>query len=108
MTEGLEVLVQDVMAAITTAPSLSPSPCPLEPLPSVPGARGRSASELSSSAGGSLAGKVSSTDSSCGPSSPSSSRRLDAASESGTRSCGRRGPASEGTTSPRSSSNVSE
>ena len=62
-------------------------------------------------AGGSLAGKLSSLSSSCDPSSVtyplSSSRNALCAFDSATRSCGRLGPAIDGTTVPRSSATVS-
>src|SRR5690349_5303162 len=75
MTCGLDVLVQDVIAAITTAPwsSSKSSTCTgLDARPSAPAAadtssRGLSPLELWSLAGGSLAGNDSALASSAGP-----------------------------------------
>ena len=128
ITDGFDVFVQLVIAAITTCPWSSvglgavgerdlrldrrrgrpparrrcPTPAPRER--AVAGAR--------RGAGGSEAGNDSATASSHASLSgrkPSSAIRNDALdSVSDTRSCGRFGPASDGTTSPRSSSSVSE
>ena len=125
ITDGFDVFVQLVIAAITTWPWSSVglgavrerdrrrrSTCGRRPgrrrCPSPPaGARRASRARR----GGSEAGKDSSTGSSSPSGSgrkPSSAIRNDAFdSVSATRSCGRLGPASDGTTSPRSSSSVS-
>ena len=129
MTDGLEVLVHDVIAAITTCPWSSSVSVPSASVtcaltdtrsatctPPVPGPRPRrwcSCGVLGSCAAvGSEAGNVSSSGASHSSGSgrkPSSAIRNDALdSVSETRSCGRFGPASDGTTSPRSSSSVSE
>ena len=131
ITLGFDVFVHDVMAAITTWPWSSSVSVPSASVsgtlrrdavgdlrarpcrrPRPPRAGGR-ATESPLVAGGSEAGKLSSDCSSasvCGGSTRSSSAsRNDALdSVSDTRSCGRFGPASDGTTSPRSSSSVSE
>src|SRR6266542_3038462 len=130
ITEGLEVLVQLVMAAITTSPwsrsKWVPSARrtgtvalgrPLTPVGSGsnhPGA----GSPLACTAGGSLAGNDS-ADASSGPATPgtpgtvgteggsissSARRKAGLASLRATRSCGRLGPARLGTTVERSSS----
>ncbi len=122
MTDGFEVLVQLVIAAITTAPWSSSNSVP-SAIVTGAGAHGGSAAaewcwwlglpgrppDSAGVAGGSLAGKDSAELSSSEPfsgscstaspiSSPSSERKSDAASVSATRSWGRRGPAREGTT----------
>ena len=132
ITDGLEVFVHEVIAAITTWPWSSSVSVPSASVtcegastrsatcaPPVP-APGSSCAWLGSwwcvplVAGASEAGNDSWLDSSS-PFSCSSGRKpssairndaLDSVSE--TRSCGRFGPASDGTTSPRSSSSVSE
>ena len=83
ITEGLEVLVHEVIAAMLTAPLCSSK--------EVPSARvtGTAASGLRVYAG-------------------SSPANADAASDRATRSWGRFGPASDGTTVDRSSSSFSE
>ena len=130
ITDGFDVFVHDVIAAITTWPWSSsvsvPSPsvsgtdadtrsATCTPPVSAPadGSGWASWAESPFVPGGSDAGNDSSDCSSasvCGPGIMSSSAirndALDSVSE--TRSCGRFGPASEGTTSPRSSSIVSE
>ena len=132
ITEGLEVLVQLVIAAITTRPWSSSKLVPSSrvtstgsPLPpSIAAAtaplsagRGLPRSSSCSSAGGSEAGKDSSLASSTplpicsaasGSNSRIASRNASLASASGTRSWGRFGPAMLGSTSPRSSSRVAE
>ena len=129
ITLGFEVLVQLVIAAITTRPwsssKLSPSSV-TSIASSLPGAataepvsagRGLPRSSSCSSAGGSEAGKDSSIASSrplpicsaaSGSNSPIAPRKACLAWERGTRSCGRFGPAMLGSTSPRSSSSSSE
>src|SRR5208283_3276228 len=103
MTDGLEVLVHEVMAAITTdpwsmvtvVPSSSVAWVALDGLPA------------GSSAIGSEAGKVSATPSSCsdpGTYAVTASRKAFLASERATRSCGRFGPAIDGTMVDRSRS----
>ena len=134
MTDGLEVFVHDVMAAMTTWPwstlNVSPSivtstavsECSAITVPAATAGAEAGAAGGSwpgtLSAGGSEAGKVSATASSwelamsSSASRPtrsaSAARKESFAPCSATRSCGRLGPASEGTTSPRSSSRVSE
>ncbi len=129
MTDGLEVLVHDVIAAITTCPWSSSVSVPsasvtcaltdarsatwTPPVPEPASSAVCSCGVLGSCAAvGSEAGKVSSSGASHSSGSgrkPSSAIRNEALdSVSVTRSCGRLGPASEGTTSPRSSSSVSE
>src|SRR5690625_1034473 len=107
MTEGLEVLVQEVIAAITTAPWSTSVLVPSARVTST-GLCGRS--PLALCAGEAEAGKDSSTDSSTTSStySRTSSRQVCWARESAMRSCGRLGPAIDGTTSARSSSRYSE
>src|SRR5690349_5430904 len=120
MTYGLEVFVQDVIAAIVTTPwSISnevPSDsvtgvgrCGRSPLRRT--ACGTSPAPLWEMAGESEAGNDSADASSAGPSMHSSvtyvrtaARQADLASASGMRSCGRLGPAIDGTTVDRSSS----
>ena len=128
ITEGLEVLVQLVIAAITTRPwssstvvpsssvtsISSPLPLPIVATgPPLTAGRGLPRSSSCSSAGGSEAGKDSSFASSrplpirsaaSGSNSSIASRKASLACASGTRSWGRFGPAMLGTTSPRSSS----
>ena len=99
ITEGLDVFVQDVMAAMATAPCRSPS------------SRGTA---TGSRTGASLAGKdsrLASSTASPGPA-PDGDRSASISASalwkrlralaSGTRSCGRRGPASDGSTVERS------
>ena len=128
ITLGFEVLVQEVIAAITTRPwsSSKVSPSTVTSIASslrrfsvvatgepLTAGRGLPRSSSWSSAGGSEAGKDSSIASSrplpsfstaSGANSAIASRKDSLASSSGTRSCGRFGPAMLGTTSPRSSS----
>src|SRR5205823_6556242 len=115
ITLGFEVLVQEVMAAITTEPWSSSKSSPSTLTRRCPGATVATGADSSCSAaascvGGSLAGKLSATSLSYEPLSystpnvPSASMNAGFASASGTRSCGRRGPASEGSTAERSSS----
>ena len=129
ITDGFDVFVHEVMAAITTCPWSSSVSVPSAsvtgvvaetrsaiwtPPVSEPAASPRSSGGCAASCGavGSLAGNVSSSGSSHESASgtkPSSDMRNDALdSVSETRSCGRLGPAREGTTSARSSSSVSE
>src|SRR5215472_647186 len=107
MTDGLDVLVQEVMAAITTEPW---STVVFVPSSSVTLA-GADARPPKSAATGSDAGKVAATPLSkldaC-TYEPSASRNEFFASASATRSCGRFGPASDGTTVDKSSSTFSE
>ena len=125
--------MQLVIAAITTRPWSSSNSVPSSSVTSIASlaaalgavaagapltaGRGLPRSSSWSSAGGSEAGKDSSIASSrplpsCSPASgsnsPIASRKASFASASGTRSCGRFGPAMLGTTSPRSSSSRSE
>ncbi len=86
ITAGLEVLVQDVMAAITTAPSVSSTVSPRTVVVALPGVAALVFAARTSAIGFSASAKLAATD-------PSS-----------TRSCGRLGPASEGLTVPMSSS----
>ncbi len=129
ITDGFDVFVHDVIAAMTTWPWSSSVSVPsasvsgtisetrsatcAPPVPAPAGSGWRSWDESPLVAGGSDAGNDSSDPSSasvCAGSTRSSSASrnepLDSVSE--TRSCGRFGPASDGTTSPRSSSSVSE
>ena len=139
MTDGLEVFVHDVIAAMTTWPLSRrvsvPSTTTGTLLSTCPASRAAAiASAWSASvacsggrtprpavyAGGSEAGNDSASNSivspsAASPSSPSAGmkscsaiRNAACASLSATRSCGRFGPASDGTTSPRSSAIVSE
>ena len=136
ITDGFDVLVHDVIAAITTWPWSSSVSRPSSIVSGtacetrsatctrVPSSAAREVSwpePLPLWPGGSDAGKDSSTSSSTsvprlsagsgsgsGRMSSSAPRKADLASVSETRSCGRFGPASDGTTSPRSSSSVSE
>ncbi len=132
ITDGLEVLVQLVIAAITTRPWSSSKLVPSSRVTSIASSlvraesatceppriarRGLPRSSSCSSAGGSEAGKDSSLASStplpiCSPASGSNSsiasRKASLASASGTLSWGRFGPAMLGATSPRSSSSMS-
>src|SRR6476469_9767025 len=126
MTDGFDVLVHDVIAAIATAPWSTSNEAPsrvtgvgFDGRPSAPSAAGK-CSGLPSPlpepeyAGASEAGKDSSTDSStgdCGASEvyePSAERNAGLASDSAIRACGRFGPAIDGTTVDRSSDSVSE
>src|SRR5262249_12004307 len=93
MTDGLDVLVQEVMAAMTTWPCLAGSA-----VGDPPGAVGP---DWASST---LAG-LPSFFLTCRLGRASKNDFL--AAESATRSCGRDGPASDGSTVPRSSSSVS-
>src|SRR5437588_12313376 len=108
ITDGLDVLVHDVIAAIATAPWSSttsvPSAratgvgCDVRPLAPA-AAEGTVADSLK--LGTSEAGNDSSSASSCASCTddvyaPSASRNIGLALLSGTRSCGRFGPASEG------------
>src|SRR6478736_4666014 len=119
MTEGLEVLVQLVIEAIATMPWSSSWPPAsatvtgredrVEPSPVRAGAEPPLAGL--SGVGGSLAGKLSprtSSPSRCSTYSGSTLRKDVLASVSAMRSCGRFGPAMEGTTVERSSSRYSE
>ena len=126
ITDGFDVFVHEVMAAITTAPWSSSNSVPSSSTTATclwPGSfavpLGRPLAEWSKPiAGGSEAGNDSATVSSSVVrtdglrfplvNSPSDPRNADLASDSGTRSCGRRGPAIDGTTLPRSSSRYSE
>ena len=136
ITDGFDVFVHEVIAAITTCPwsssvsvpssSVSATACSTRSatctrVPSSPGRELSWPEPLPLWPGGSEAGKDSSTSSSTsvpppawasgsgsGRMSSSAPRKADLASVSETRSCGRFGPASDGTTSPRSSSSVSE
>ena len=131
ITLGLEVLVQEVIAAITTRPWSSSTSVPSSSVtsiessvsgfsvatpPSASAGRGLPRPSSWSAAGGSEAGKDSSIASSrlfiCSAASGSNSciapRKAALASASGTRSWGRFGPARLGSTSERSSSRVSE
>ncbi len=129
ITFGLHVFVQQVIAAITTWPWSSSVSVPSASVsgtafsvrsatctrvPSVAGSESSWPSPLPLWPGGSEAGKDSSTSSSTpwnstgsGSRSSSAPRKAALASVSDTRSCGRFGPASDGTTLPRSSSSVS-
>ena len=127
MTDGFEVFVHDVMAAMTTAPWSSSNSVPsasftragFDGRPSsvgrALGTAGASAAVSRDAAGGSLAGKLSFDDSSTLPLAFSSSstyvpraeRNASLADLSGTRSCGRFGPASDGSTVDKSSSSRS-
>src|SRR6476646_4979827 len=122
MTEGLEVFVQLVIEAIATMPWSISTSCPparvtltgreerADPSPVWAGAP-LASSWLLSGVGGSLAGKLSPRTSSpwrCETYSGSTLRKEVLASVSAMRSCGRFGPAIEGTTVERSSSRYSE
>src|SRR5262249_14605768 len=118
ITDGLDVFVQDVIAAITTEPcssaysSPSTATCFFSSVAVCAGTGSESAT--ASPVGGSLAGNESAISLSYVPfvySTPKvSSESMNAAFAlaSGTRSCGRRGPAREGSTSSRSSSTTCE
>ena len=116
ITDGFDVFVQLVIAAMTTDPCPKPSS---RSATAVPGSGWLCSTCFGdwpppSVVGGSLAGNDSAAASSYPVSasppvySSSSERKSSAALESATRSCGRFGPASEGSTSPRSSSSASE
>src|SRR5882672_12668242 len=120
ITDGLDVFVHDVIAAIATAPwsmthgvpsvRVTGVGCEVRPFEPT-AAEGTVADSLK--LGTSEAGKDSSSASSCESCTedvyaPSAVRNIDLALLSGTRSCGRFGPASEGSTVDRSSSSVSE
>src|SRR4029077_9700050 len=119
ITEGLEVFVQDVIAAITTEPCSSAYSSPSTSTRffssvAVWVGAGSLPSLTPSPVGGALAGNESATSLSYVPfvySTPkvsSESMNASFAFASGTRSCGRRGPAREGSTSSRSSSTTCE
>src|SRR5262245_31840646 len=104
ITKGFEVLVQDVIAAITTEPWSTLVSVPSSKVTGV-GDDGRPDDPIAT---GSDAGKVPSMPlSKLGVCTyePSASRNDCLASMSATRSCGRFGPASDGSTVARSSSN---
>ncbi len=123
ITDGLEVLVHEVMAAMTTEPWSTVVFVPSSSVTSV-GVYGRPAGCPAGStdgleswpfsrsgANGSEAGKVSAISPSSLSSStyePSAARKAVLASASATRSCGRFGPASDGTMVDRSSDSSSE
>src|SRR5882757_2564756 len=120
ITDGLDVLVHDVIAAIATAPwsithdvpSASVTGVGCEVRPFEPAAADGTVA-VSLKLGASEAGNDSSSASSCASCTddvyaPSAARNIGLAAFSGTRSCGRFGPASEGSTVDRSSSSVSE
>src|SRR6516162_4832763 len=112
MTEGFDVLVHDVIAAITTEPwSSSKSPtCTRLCAASATATGAADSSTAPSPVGGSLAGNESAISLSYDPfgystpNVPSVSTNALLAVASGTRSCGRRGPAIDGSTDERSSS----
>src|ERR1035441_6460892 len=107
MTDGFEVLVHEVMAAMATEPSSAEVFVPLSRV-TCTGAEGR---PDGSSATGSEAGNVPlSPFSRPGPETyaPGAARHAGIASASAPRSCGRFGPAIDGTTVDRSSSTSSE
>ena len=135
ITDGFDVLVQLVIAAITTWPWSSVVSVPSASVTGTARSRARcrsSSCHVSATrsrepglcvearggsdwpgtllAGGSLDGKLAAESSSWSSYSvtrpASAARNAACASLSGTRSCGRFGPASDGTTSPRSSSTV--
>src|SRR6186713_636175 len=126
ITEGFDVFVQDVIAAIVTAPWSSTNSLPSSSFTST-GVLGRPSGSVTADGlpeggseplspwydGGSLAGKDSADASSYPFSSPfscsatywpSTERKLSFASDRAIRSCGRFGPAIDGTTVDRSSS----
>ncbi len=112
ITDGLEVLVQLVMAAITTDPS--------ERTKRLPSYSTSAAAVTSDAAATAVAGDWPPSPDQRAPSRSPTARRAwgtrfgstwrkeALTSLKGTRSWGRRGPASEGTTLPKSSSRVSE
>ena len=97
MTDGLEVLVQLVIAAITTEPWRSSCASPPSVTCAEPAAAGSGAIGRAPAFGFAAASM---------PGSAAANDRL--TSLSATRSCGRLGPARLGWTVPRSSSSVSE
>src|SRR6266542_2581579 len=112
ITDGLDVLVQEVIAAMTTPPWSSSKVVPSARVTGVscwarPGPLARALD-----AGASEAGKLSTISSSSAPSALTYpgrvARKAALASLSDTRSCGRRGPAIDGTTVDRSSWRYSE
>src|SRR5690348_7128400 len=107
MTDGLEVFVQDVMAAITTEPWSTVVCVPSSSVTRTGDeALGSGVFEKGSEAGNVPAMPLSRLGSDTNA--PSASRNDVFASASATRSCGRLGPASDGTTVDRSSPSSSE
>ena len=100
ITLGLLVFVQLVIAAITTAPSLNSNVCPRCVQPTEAGA-GAPSDSISATAVASPLGALAAR---CAL---YASAYIAFDLESGTRSCGRLGPARLGTTCPKSSSSVS-